>query len=198
MRELVTIYPARFFEKRLPLRWVSELMAKMILQVYQPSSVLDVGCANGVVVRELLDANVDAYGVEGSADASPFFEVPERILELDLRFPVAVEGAMFDLVLSTEVAEHIEPEHAETFLDTLAAFGDRILLTAAPPGQGGTYHVNCQPRSYWIGKLAARGFNEDLDALERCRKVLLPFRTHGEVCMYYENCMCFERHKDSA
>jgi hypothetical protein len=31
-------------------------------------------------------------------------------------------------------------------------------MTSAPVGQGGTNHVNCQPKEYWIEKMEKRGF----------------------------------------
>jgi hypothetical protein len=57
-----------------------------------------------------------------------------------------------------EVAEHIHPDYVETFLDSLVRHSDTIAMSAAPPGQGGEGHFNEQPRSYWIAKLAVRGY----------------------------------------
>ncbi|MDP6884692.1 MAG: hypothetical protein QF830_11185, partial [Rhodospirillales bacterium] len=43
---------------------------------------------------------------------------------------------------SLEVAEHLPPDAAETFVATLVAHGRLVLFSAAPPGQGGLNHVN--------------------------------------------------------
>ena len=44
-----------------------------------------------------------------------------------------------------------------------------IVITAAPPGQGGTDHVNEQPPQYWIEKFTGAGalFSEELTAAFR-------------------------------
>jgi hypothetical protein len=36
-----------------------------------------------------------------------------------------------------------------------------VVFTAAPPGQGGTGHVNEQPQSYWIDRFRAEGMEYD-------------------------------------
>lgn len=64
----------------------------------------------------------------------------------------------FDLTISSEVAEHIDPCDADTFMDNLTSFSDVILFSAAIPGQAGTHHVNLQWPSYWAEKFAARGY----------------------------------------
>lgn len=34
-------------------------------------------------------------------------------------------------------------------------------MTAATPGQGGTHHVNLQPREYWQENFKSRGYQYD-------------------------------------
>lgn len=55
----------------------------------------------------------------------------------------------FDLVESLEVAEHLEKQYAENFVELLTKFSDIILFSAAIPYQGGTNHFNEQPPQYW-------------------------------------------------
>ena len=68
-------------------------------------------------------------------------------------------GEKFDLVQCLEVAEHVPEAHAETLVDNLVRHGDLILFSAAIPGQGGEFHVNERPYSYWREKFAARGYD---------------------------------------
>ena len=44
-----------------------------------------------------------------------------------------------------------------------------LFLTAAPPGFPGWHHVNCQPESYWIERLAQRGWVQDIEATQWVR-----------------------------
>ena len=55
----------------------------------------------------------------------------------------------YELVISLEVAEHIQPSFAKQFIDSLCKTGDVILFSAAIPGQGGLNHLNEQYPAYW-------------------------------------------------
>ena len=69
-------------------------------------------------------------------------------------------GRRFDLVQSLEVAEHIPAVSAATFVDNLTRHSQGLVLfSAAPPGQGGEFHVNEQPYQYWRELFARRGFH---------------------------------------
>jgi hypothetical protein len=66
----------------------------------------------------------------------------------------------FDLVQSLEVAEHITPAASEAFVENLARHAERfVLFSAAPPGQGGEYHVSERSYEFWRGLFAAHGFS---------------------------------------
>lgn len=65
------------------------------------------------------------------------------------------------MAISTEVAEHIEEEYADTFVDNLTNASDCILFSAAIPGQGGEHHVNEQWQSYWVKKFENRCYEAD-------------------------------------
>ena len=72
-----------------------------------------------------------------------------------------------DVVISTEVAEHLPENCADRFVDILCAIGDDVVMTAAEPAityVGDHTHVNEQPKKYWIDKFGDRGFryNEDI------------------------------------
>ena len=76
------------------------------------------------------------------------------------------------LVVCTEMAEHLDPEHADHLVSLLAGLAQSaIYFTAATPGQGGQDHVNEQPREYWVSKFAALGWvlDEHRTSLMRSR-----------------------------
>ena len=124
-----------------------------------PKSVLDVGCGTGTWLRAALDCGAsEILGVDGVAlPAETLFVAKEQVLKADLNRPVAL-GRRFELVLCLETVEHLEPASADTIVDTLTAHGDRILFSAAAPGQPGTHHVNCRWPAYWQGLFNARGY----------------------------------------
>ncbi|MGA0104366.1 MAG: hypothetical protein ACO3LH_11725, partial [Steroidobacteraceae bacterium] len=39
--------------------------------------------------------------------------------------------------------------------------GGNLIWSAAQPGQGGTGHINCQPKDYWAERLSACGLQRD-------------------------------------
>jgi hypothetical protein len=67
----------------------------------------------------------------------------------------------YDLVISSEVAEHLPHNSALVFVNNLVSHAkDMVFFTAAEPGQGakGDRHINEQPREYWIAEFNKRGF----------------------------------------
>lgn len=76
----------------------------------------------------------------------------------------------FDLVLSIEVAEHIDRERHEEVFDFLVARAGRwIVFSGARPGQGGHGHVAERPELEWRAEFETRGctFDARLTALAR-------------------------------
>lgn len=63
-----------------------------------------------------------------------------------------------DLIISVEVAEHLPAKCVDRYVELLTNISDIVLITAAPPGQGGIDHVNEQPNEYWIEKFLAKNF----------------------------------------
>ncbi|MDR1648622.1 MAG: hypothetical protein LBR71_00050 [Synergistaceae bacterium] len=79
-------------------------------------------------------------------------------------------GRRFDLVTSTEVAEHLPEIAARTFVDTLCNHCDLVFFTAALPEQRGVHHVNCQYPSYWAKLFRENGFS----AFDFLKKEVIP------------------------
>ena len=75
----------------------------------------------------------------------------------DLTAPVCT-NRRFDLAQSLEVGEHLPTSASETLIDSLTRASDRVLFSAAVNGQGGEFHVNEQPLSFWQDLFAARGY----------------------------------------
>jgi SAM-dependent methyltransferase len=166
-------------------------MATSIIRDLRPASVLDVGCGTGALLDALRARGATVRGLEYSSAALEYC----RRRELDVeRYDIEREAprtvGRFDVASSMEVAEHLPARVAEQFVDLLAASSDRVVLTAATPGQGGTDHVNEQPHEYWIEKFRRRGFtlNEALSA--RWREEWTAARV---ASWFSDNVMVFER-----
>jgi len=128
-------------------------IASVLNDTFAPKSVIDIGCGGGALIRGLLARGVDACGIEGSSWGAAL--LPERILQHDLRLPLASVDK-FDLVTCFDTAEHIEEEFAIQFAQNIVSCvaSDGVLVFgAAGEGQDGHGHVNCQHPCCWINRM---------------------------------------------
>lgn len=185
---LPSVYSADWFARRAGYRPVYLRFAQAIDELWHPRSILDVGCGAGWLLEHWVCPSTGsgqarrcrAWGVDGSAaalDAQSQVVRPCTVLFDLTAGPWLLHDLLCDLAVSIEVAEHIPPEHVEGFLRWFDG-ADRVLLTAAPPGQGGNHHINEQPQSYWIALFEKRGLRYDLAGTEAW-KALARSKTKG-------------------
>jgi SAM-dependent methyltransferase len=124
---------------------------RWLAQWLPANSVLDVGCGDGQALGVFKALGCDVLGVDGIPQDSPY------IVEHDFTLGPFRPGRRFDLVWSCEFVEHVEERYVPNFLETFQS-GRYVFMTHAEPGQPGHHHVNCQPREYWVKKLAAIGY----------------------------------------
>ena len=110
------------------------------------TSVLDYGCGKGTLAQTLVGVEVREYdpAIPGK-DAAP-------------------EPA--DLVVCTDVLEHIELEHVEPTLVTLRALTRKVCLVGVHTGlarkrlpDGRNAHITIRPARWWIDKFWEAGFD---------------------------------------
>jgi SAM-dependent methyltransferase len=167
-------------------------LAEALVALRMPSTVIDIGCGTGLLLEKLAARGVQVLGVEGSRAALRRATVPVVRANLERGVP---QLGTFDLCLCLEVAEHLRAKTAPLLIEGLTGLSDTVIFTAAPPGQGGTAHINERPHAYWQSLFARNGFarsplrKELLDAIAGC----------PEPRYIHANLMVFERFgQDSA
>jgi hypothetical protein len=153
------IYGSAFMGVTAQSRSSADRIVKLILPVLGPKSVVDFGCSLGTWLAAWARAGAtEIHGVDGAYLKGREIEIdPECMTFADLARPIDL-GRRFDLVQSLEVAEHLPPDSSRTFVETLTQHGDRIMFSAAPPGQGGENHTNERPYAFWRDLFAERGY----------------------------------------
>lgn len=167
------VYDRDFFAMHGPWRAEYEGIADALARRLQFSSVLDLGCGTAFLIARLAQLGKQVQGVEGSPAALEF--IPETVRHAvvlrDLTVPF--DPGRHDLVICSEVAEHLPERYAETLVQTICgAAAEWVFFTAAVPGQGGFGHVNEQPHDYWIARFARRGLRLDASVTGELRAEL--------------------------
>jgi len=149
-----------------------EAFARIIMENFFSAgngSLLDIGCSTGILVHELtLKNRIDAFGLEifeyHKTSADP--EVKNRMSIRDFRFPISgIKPA--DVVVCTEVGEHIDPIALDTFLDNLRNLCNKYLIISwsniypdlgAPP-----QHISVLSKKDLEKLLSAWGFKKNIN-----------------------------------
>lgn len=130
-----------------------------LFNLFTPESVIDFGSGYGGWLKACEENGskrhvaVDGPWNDGEEIRRNGFEfVSANLNEIDKTL------GRFDLAISLEVAEHLDPESSLKFITTITECSDAILFSAAFTDQGGTHHINEQRHSYWAKIFKEKGF----------------------------------------
>lgn len=168
-----------------------ETFASSVISLYNPSSIVDVGCGAGGIALELQKQGIPkVIGYDYSHDA---VEVAKKrglhqAFQLDLTKTKSI-AAQGDVCICLEVAEHLPDWHSTHLCQILSAVAPILIFTAARPGQGGHLHFNEREPEYWFKRFARFGM---MYSEKDSTKMLESF---GNLYMgdYQENLMVFIR-----
>jgi hypothetical protein len=150
-----------------------------VLEMTTTRSVVDYGCGVGTWLQAFENHGVsDLVGFEGEWVQKVPRRVKDGVIQvMDLNQARPTER-IYDLAISLEVAEHLNPEGSANFVAALCASAPVILFSAAIPQQGGTNHINCQWQDFWAELFQQNGY----DAYD----VIRPKIVHNkDVASYY-------------
>lgn len=136
----------------------------VLVDLFRPRSVVDVGCGTGSWLAIFHALGVDVIGYEGPWIRAADLDVAKHvIIEHDVTEGIPAQRT-FDLVLSLETAEHLPKSAAAGFVKSLVRLGSIIVFSAAVPRQGGTDHTNEEWPAGWV-ELFARSDYVAIDCL---------------------------------
>lgn len=136
-------------------------VADEIFRTLRPATVLDAGCAIGMLVEALRARGADARGVDVSTyaisqvpqDLAPYCQIASLTEPID---------GHYDLVTCIEVLEHIPPEDSRQALLTLTESTDTILFSSTSDHFDEPSHINVRPIREWLRLFAEVGFAPDI------------------------------------
>jgi len=155
------VYDIEFYKSQVEDSYkASRKVLEMFKQYYQPKSVIDVGCGVGTWLKTWQALGVDKiYGLDcNTIDDNLLYVSREHIGIVDLEKHENLANETYELVMSIEVAEHLNPNASEAFVKLLTSYGDVVLFSAAIPKQPGNNHINCQPPKYWVELFNKQGY----------------------------------------
>lgn len=130
-----------------------------LFSIWRPRRVADLGCGRGTWLAACRELGVErTVGLDGSWNSQEKMIDPGvEFHPCDLEKPVTLNET-FDLVMSLEVAEHLQGGASETFVESLSKLGGAVVFGAAFISQPGANHINTRLHSFWAEKFLARGF----------------------------------------
>lgn len=137
-------------------------LADRIIAEIGPRSVMDAGCALGMLVEQLRARGVDAEGIDISeyaiAQADESVRPYVRVGSITEPF-----NRRYDLIVCIEVLEHMPRADAEAAIANMCAWSDDILFSSSPYDHKEATHLNVHPLEYWAEQFARHGFFRDVD-----------------------------------
>jgi SAM-dependent methyltransferase len=170
----------------------ARIVVPMLVELIHPSSVLDVGCGRGAWLKAFISNGIEnVIGLDGDYIKPSRLMFPaERFRPTNLSATFEIPSERFDLATCLEVAEHLPERNAKHLVKQLTSAAPHVLFSAAPPGQKGGGHINCQPITYWRKVFEEFGF-----------KLLDPFRPRlrddRRVAWWYRQNMVFFVSRDA-
>jgi hypothetical protein len=157
---LAQAYPSVFFEQTLDGSLIAaRTVLPMLWKRRKFDSVIDVGCGVGTWLAAARELGASVLcGVEGPHVPLEMMMVETNVIvKTDLEEPLTL-GVTYDLCICLEVAEHLSPSRAASFVADLTALSGVIAFSAAIPFQGGDRHLNEMWPEYWAELFAGHNY----------------------------------------
>jgi SAM-dependent methyltransferase len=146
-----------------------ELMVGILREGYK--HVLDVGCGIGQGVAIMRNKGIEAYGIDISEKIKPFWKEGkiDKFCQVSCADKIPFPDDSFDLVVCTEVMEHIPEEGVKKVLKEIKRVGKKYFFTIAlskalhkMPNDGSEPHICVKPPTWWKEVFDKLGFMSNI------------------------------------
>ena len=143
----------------------ARVIMPIILGHYNPESLVDVGCGEGVwlEVASKLKPQLKVIGIDGPYVNRDRLRIPRDCFyghDLEAGIP-SHAPTVYDLALCIETAEHLTPSAGDKLVEWLCCSAKTVIFSAAIPGQVGVNHLSENWPSFWIEKFFRHGYLAD-------------------------------------
>ncbi len=131
---------------------------------FAPRTLLDAGCALGLLIGEFRQRGVQAWGIDISRYAEEHRVKAARPFcvagSLSDEWPAAI-ARHYDVITCIEVLEHMAAGEGDRAIAQMCSHADTIIFSSTPDDTLEPTHINVQSKEYWVEKFAAYGFRVD-------------------------------------
>ena len=127
------------------------------IMVYNPKSLLDVGCGLGSVVNKLRYEGIEAYGIDFAEVLKTIWNKPYFTVGDARTLPYPNDA--FDIVFSSDFFEHIDEEDIDRVAKEMKRVGKKVITFVADDlgrelnDKQKEVHVTHKPLDWWNEKL---------------------------------------------
>lgn len=144
-----------------------QYMQEVFMKVHgrKIDSVLELGTGAGEITKQFHKNGLDYIAVEGTTAGTAALKSigidPNRILNLDIRKMPMNLGRKFDIVMCTEIIEHVEPFFSSRVVEICTNHANSVWFSSVEPNiiRPHYHHCNESPIGAWDNIFAFMGHN---------------------------------------
>ena len=132
---------------------------KKIIDIANPKSVLDVGCAYGYIVHRFLDLGIHAIGMDISEWCEKQAQkiIPDHFIRHDVRQRLPFKYKEFDVLYCEGVLEHIETEYIGDIMREFERVSNKRILALSfdyhPNAKETAGHLCLKDHNWWFAMM---------------------------------------------
>ncbi len=143
---------------------------RFLIKTFNITSMLDIGCSVGGMVRLAEELGIESTGIEGDWTLGNYWDDIAVHVHDFTEGPCGGLADQYDLAWCIEFLEHVEEQYMSNYMEAFQRC-NYVVCTAAPPSAVNAHHFNLQDHLYWQKKFADAGFNYDDETTQKIRRV---------------------------